>query len=55
MQLALEFYGPLFLLYSVYDGTSDKESVTSMLSTHVNRFIAKIESDYSKQGIWGGS
>lgn len=51
MQLALEFYGPMFLLYSVYDGASDKESVTPMLSAHIDRFIARIESDYSKQGI----
>lgn len=46
MQLALEFYGPMFLLYSVYDGASDKDSVAPMLSTHIDRFIAKIESDY---------
>ncbi len=46
MQLALEFYGPMFLLYSVYDGASDKDSVAPMLSAHIDRFIAKIESDY---------
>ena len=44
MQLALEFYGPMFLLYSVYDGASDKESVAPMLRAHIDRFIAKIES-----------
>lgn len=27
MQLALEFYGPIYLLYSIYDGTEDKEAV----------------------------
>lgn len=27
MQLALEFYGPMFLLYSVYDGAAEKECV----------------------------
>ena len=43
MQLALNFYGPMFLLYSVYDGTADKDSVASMLETHIDRFIAKIE------------
>lgn len=46
MQLALEFYGPMFLLYSVYDGTGGKDSVAPMLSAHIDRFIAKIESDY---------
>ena len=40
MQLALEFYGPMFLLYSVYDGAQDKESVAPMLRTHIDRFIA---------------
>lgn len=48
MQLALEFYGPMFLLYSVYDGANKKESVAPMLCAHIDRFIAKIESDYKK-------
>ena len=51
MQLALEFYGPMFLLYSVYDGASDKDSIAPMLSAHIDRFIAKVESDYRKTGI----
>lgn len=50
MQLALEFYGPMFLLYSVYDGASDKDSIAPMLSAHIDRFIAKVESDYRKSG-----
>ena len=50
MQLALEFYGPMFLLYSVYDGASDKESVAPMLGAHIDRFIARIESDYKRSG-----
>ena len=48
MQLALEFYGPMFLLYSVYDGASDKESVAPLLRAHIDRFITKIESDRRK-------
>ena len=51
MQLALEFYGPMFLLYSVYDGASDKESLAPMLGAHIDRFIAKIESGYRKSGV----
>ena len=51
MQLALEFYGPMFLLYSVYDGASDKDSIAPMLSAHIDRFISKVESDYRKSGI----
>ena len=50
MQLALEFYGPMYLLYSVYDGTEDKEAVVSLLSAHIDRFIARAESDYRTSG-----
>ena len=50
MQLALEFYGPMYLLYSVYDGAKEKESVSSLLATHIDHFIAKVESDYRKKG-----
>lgn len=42
MQLALAFYGPMFLLYSVYDGAEDKEAVGSLLRSHIDRFIARI-------------
>ena len=48
MQLALEFYGPMYLLYSVYDGAEEKESVSSLLATHIDHFIAKVESDCRK-------
>ena len=44
MQLALEFYGPMFLLYSVYDGAKEKESVRLLLGAHIDRFMAKINS-----------
>ena len=50
MQLALEFYGPMYLLYSVYDGAGDKETITSLLDAHIDRFIAKVESNYRKDG-----
>ena len=50
MQLALEFYGPMYLLYSVYDGAEDKESVSSLLETHIDHFIDRVESDYRKSG-----
>ena len=48
MQLALEFYGPMYLLYSIYDGAKDKETVAPMLRTHIRRFIGKIESEYRR-------
>ena len=50
MQLALEFYGPMYLLYSVYDGAEEKESVSSLLAAHIDRFISKVESGYRKNG-----
>lgn len=43
LQLALEFYGPLFLLYSVYDGAQDKESVSRLVDGHVDRFVQYLE------------
>ena len=50
MQLALEFYGPMYLLYSVYDGVKDKDSVAPLLDAHIDRFISRIESGYRKSG-----
>ena len=49
MQLALEFYGPMYLLYSVYDGAEEKESFSSLLATHIDHFIAKVEAGYRKK------
>lgn len=48
MQLALDFYGPMYLLYSIYDGAEDKASVAPLLDAHIRRFITKVESDYRK-------
>lgn len=45
MQLALEFYGPMFLLYSVYDGAAQKDIITDLLRQHIDRFIARIEAE----------
>ena len=42
-QLALEFYGPVHLLYSLYDSAEDKDSVIRMMQEHTDRFIAGIE------------
>ena len=49
MQLALEFYGPMYLLYSVYDGAQDKDSVAPLLDAHIEQFIAKVESCCRKE------
>lgn len=48
MQLALDFYGPMYLLYSVYDNADNKDSIAPLLDAHINRFIAKVESGYRK-------
>ena len=37
-QLAINFYGPIFLLYSIYDGSKNKQDVIKQLDTHVERF-----------------
>mgnify|MGYP004686656259 FL=1 len=47
--LALEFYGPMFLLYSVSDSGAEQEQVLSLLDAHINRFIHQMESVYRKE------
>ncbi len=37
-QMALDFYGPIFLLYSIYDGTGDRQQVIGFLEQHVDHF-----------------
>ena len=49
MQLALDFYGPMYLLYSVYDGAADQSAVAPLLEAHIERFIAKFEGEYRKK------
>ena len=55
MQLALEFYGPMYLLYSVYDSAENKKSVSALLAAHIDRFIEKAESGYRKTTITNGN
>ena len=50
MQLALDFYGPMYLLYSVYDAAEEKETVAPMLAAHIRRFISRIETGYRWNG-----
>lgn len=47
--LALEFYGPMFLLYSVSDSGADKDQVIALLDAHIDRFILQMESRYRKE------
>ena len=41
-QLAIEFYGPIFLMYSLYDNKREGGDLTEMLKNHVERFSKKI-------------
>ena len=45
IKLALQFYGPIFLLYSVYDGAEDKSAVLDMLNDHIDQFIRRLEAE----------
>ena len=45
MQLALRFYGPMFLLYSVYDESEDRKTVIEALDTHIRTFIEQLEAE----------
>ena len=44
-RLAAAFYGPMFLLYSVYDRAEDKQAVTALLDAYM---------DSAKQNLMGG-
>ena len=50
MQLALDFYGPMYLLYSVYDAAEDKAAVSALLAAHIDRFIARAETLHGENG-----
>lgn len=39
MKEAMDFYGPFFLMYSLYDGTDDKKGVLDMADEHIDRFV----------------
>ncbi len=48
-QLALNFYGPIFLLYSIYDGADDKQSVVELVEQHVERFSKMLEKNLKEE------
>lgn len=50
-QLALEFYGPIFILYSVYDGAEEnaKKSVFVQLENHIKNFIERLEKERAEK------
>ena len=42
-QLALEFYGPIFLMYSLYDGAADKDDIVMRVERHVEHFSETLQ------------
>ena len=44
-QLALELYGPMFLLYSIYDGSDDKSLPKTLLQEHCQRFSQRLRQE----------
>ena len=40
-QLALSFYGPVFLLFSLYDQAEDKQVVMKLLNQHLEQFTER--------------
>ena len=42
-QTALDFYGPIFLLYSIYDGAEDKIHVIKLLEEHMDHFLQEMQ------------
>lgn len=50
-QLALEFYGPIFILYNVYDGAEEnaKKSVFVQLENHIKNFIERLEKERAEK------
>ncbi len=47
-QLVLDFYGPIFLLYSIYDGAEEKQSVMDILDRHVDSFANVFQQNAGK-------
>ncbi|MBU5481453.1 TetR/AcrR family transcriptional regulator [Blautia sp. MSJ-19] len=41
--LAVDFYGPIFLLYSIYDGAENKQEVVKLVDKHVERFSKRFQ------------
>lgn len=48
-QAALAFYGPIYLLYSVYDSADDKERVMTLLEKHMDHFFVRFSDLLAKE------
>ena len=40
-RMAMDFYGPVFLLYSLYDQAADKQAVMKLLNQHLEKFTER--------------
>lgn len=49
LQAALEFYGPMYLLYSIYDGMPDINRVMPLLEKHIDKFLKQMEQSGEKK------
>lgn len=41
--LALSFYAPMYMLYTVYDESENKEEITLLAEKHINEFIYNLK------------
>lgn len=42
-QLALQFYAPLYLLISLYDGSAEKDTLFPLAQEHIRQFFRRLE------------
>jgi AcrR family transcriptional regulator len=42
-QLAVAFYAPIFLMYSLYDNAKNEDDIAEMLHVHIDQFFQKID------------
>lgn len=42
-ELALAFYAPMYLLYTVYDESENKEDIITQAEKHINKFIDNLK------------
>ena len=41
-QLALDFYGPVFMLINSYDSSDDKQKISAMAKAHIENFMTRV-------------
>ena len=42
-QMAVDFYEPIFLLYSIYDGTNDRNQAIKLIDEHMDHFSREMQ------------